>query len=167
MVLNYYFTPFLPFLWPINYNHITWGIKFFHTFITKLILIEDFFISLNSWCCACLCFMGLKLHKWMKKPLENCPYIWHWPNTFVIKFSNHKWCAFILRSNSLELGIIKFLWIPIPWWVCYRLTLFLVINIKLFVKVLWNWKHFNVYMFFNFWRWTLSLVVWFDSSINF
>jgi len=47
--------------------------KIFHTFITKLILIEFFFLFLNSWCHTWLCFMGFQLHKWMKNRLENSP----------------------------------------------------------------------------------------------
>jgi hypothetical protein len=33
-----------------------------------LILIKDFFLSLNSWCPSWLRLTGLKLHKWMNRP---------------------------------------------------------------------------------------------------
>jgi hypothetical protein len=45
----------------------------FHTFIVKLILIKDFFFSLNSWHCAWSHFMSLKSHKWMKNHPKNHP----------------------------------------------------------------------------------------------
>jgi hypothetical protein len=35
----------------------------FHTFIAKLILIKDFFLSLNSWCRTCPRLTDLKPHK--------------------------------------------------------------------------------------------------------
>jgi len=45
----------------------------FQTFIVKLILIEDIFLSLKSWHSTRLCLMSLKLNKWMKNRLKNLP----------------------------------------------------------------------------------------------
>jgi len=52
-----------------------------------------------------------------------------------MKILNHEKCVLVSKSDPLELGIIKFLWILVLWWFCYRSTLLLVMNLKLFAKV--------------------------------
>jgi hypothetical protein len=72
MVLDRYFTPFIFLLTYKLQPHILMY-QVFHTFIIELILIEYFFLSLNSWHHAWPRFMGLKSHKWMKIRLRNHP----------------------------------------------------------------------------------------------
>jgi len=64
---------FLHFPWPINYNH-AFRITKSSTHLTpNWLKIEDLFLFFNSWHCAQLRFMGLKLHKWTKNRLESHP----------------------------------------------------------------------------------------------
>jgi hypothetical protein len=66
--------PFLPFPWPINYNHTFWCNKSSTHSLFIWLKIEDFFfLYLNSWCHVWPHFMGLKLHKWMKSHLRSHP----------------------------------------------------------------------------------------------
>jgi hypothetical protein len=62
---------FLSFSLTYNYNHAFWNTKLSTHSSPNWLKIEDFFPPLNSWCCAWLCLMGLKLHKWMKNCLDN------------------------------------------------------------------------------------------------
>jgi len=65
MVLDYYFTLFLPFPWLINYNH-TFQCTKSSTHSSPSWFWLKFFFSLNSWFCAWSRFVGFKSQKWMK-----------------------------------------------------------------------------------------------------
>jgi len=130
----------------------------FDTFIIELILIEDFFLSLNSWHHAWPRFTSLKLHKWMKICLKNHPYIWHWCNIFMKKILNRERCTFILKLNPLELDIMAFFRTLTPWWFCSKSTPFLVMSLNFFANVFMKLKVLPLHMVFNFRHWPLSLV---------
>jgi hypothetical protein len=76
MVLNHYFTSFLPFPQPINYNHASGCTKFSTHSLPNWFWLKIFF-SLNSWHRAWPCVTSLKLQKWMKNRHRNHPYIWY------------------------------------------------------------------------------------------
>jgi hypothetical protein len=62
-----------------------------------------------------------------------------------MKILNCDKCIFISKLNPFNLGIIAFFWILVPWWFCYRSTLFLMMNLKLFVKRFYEIENTSIF----------------------
>jgi hypothetical protein len=57
-----------------------------------------------------------------------------------MKILNYEKCAFVLKLNPLELGIIAFFPNSCTLVICYKLTSLLVMNLKLSIKVFMKLK---------------------------
>ncbi len=134
MVVNHYFTPFLPFLLPINFNH-------------AFRCTKSSTHSLPNWFWSKI-FSFLWIHDIARDHVlwaSNCTNEWRTASRVIFRFDidvisswwrgNHKKCTLILKLNPLELSIIAFFRTFISWWFCYKSTPFLVMNLKLSMKV--------------------------------
>ncbi len=152
---------FLHFTWPINYNQTSQCTKSFthpspSWFWSNFLYfpwIHGVMYDHVLWASSCI--SEWRTHR---ESSLNLILIQH-PNDEDL---NCKRCPLVLKLNPLELGIIAFFWTFVPWWFSYKLTLLLVMNLKLFVKVFTKLK--TGCMVFNSQRWTLLLVALSDSS---
>ncbi len=165
MVLDHYFMSFLPFLWPINYNHAYWGTKFFtHSSLNWFWSIFFSFPWIHGithdyilWASShtnerriaskvILRFdVDLTLSWWRSWTAKGAPSCWNWTLSSLVlsKFSKHFYFGDFVAG-----------WPCFCWWTRNYLRRFL-----------WNWRHLNFCMVFNSQHWTLPLVAPFDSSI--
>ncbi len=135
MVWNCYFTSLFPFPWAINCTHVFWCTMFFthslpswfwlNLFIFHWIhyIVYDHILQASSYASE-----QITASKIIPKFDINPTPSWWIPQTM-------KGRAFVLKSNPLELGIVRFLWIFVPLWFCCKLISPLAMNLKLSTKV--------------------------------
>jgi hypothetical protein len=149
MVLNHCFTFFLHFPWPINYNHTSRRTKFSthlspnwfwsktFSFIWIHGIAHDYVLHALS--CTNEWRTTLKVVHRFDTDLTT---LWwrSWTAKSAPLFQNQTFLSLIL-SNFFELFYLGDFVVGWP--------RFLTMNLKLSVKVLWNWRHFNFSMVFN------------------
>jgi len=131
----------------------------FHTFIVKLILIEDLFSF--PWLHGIMHDHFLRVSNYTSEwrttfgviPKFDIDVTSSWWRSLTVKSAPSSWSwtpLSLVLSHFFELSHLgNFLanWPCFWWWTWSRLW-----------RLLWNWRHFYLHMVFNSWLWTLSLV---------
>jgi hypothetical protein len=130
LILSFYFyhgsklllTHFLPFPWPINYNHASWCNKSSIHPLPIWFWLKIVFPFLEIMASHMNTSYRPQAVQMNEKLTPSHLQILHWRRIFMMKISNYKRCALVLKLIPFKLDMIPFLRTFTPWWFCCKLT---------------------------------------------